>query len=78
MHLVKRSRTWIQSSKNGSVSEALVGKGNISSVDDERVGVIVTTFDLRAERSAVQKTWVVTGIADQQVKMLSHRDVIKS
>ena len=78
MHLVKRTRTWIQSSKNGSVSEALVGTGKITRVDDERAGVIVTAFDLRAERSAVQKTWVVAGIADQLVKTLPHQSAIKN
>lgn len=46
----------------------MVGLGSVTRVDESRTGVTVTEFDLRSERSAVQKTWAVVGIADQQVR----------
>ena len=68
IHLVKRNRTWVQSAKNGSASEVLVGHGRVTKVDDSHAGATVTYYDLRAERSAVQKSWAVTGVADQNVR----------
>ena len=67
IQLVKRTRAWLNNSRRALKSESLVGEGKLCRVDESRTGIAVCEFELRAERSAVQKSWAVEGVADQQV-----------
>ncbi|EJD05723.1 uncharacterized protein FOMMEDRAFT_145158 [Fomitiporia mediterranea MF3/22] len=66
IQLIKRTRTWINCGRNGSSQDGLVGVAEVVGIDENREGTTVFSYELRINRPAVQKSWSVEGVAEQQ------------